>query len=297
MRFIKNKFFIITLCIALILATSATVLSVMGFESPFRSIFGTIAIPFRWCGAKIAEGFAGFSDYFIGFDNLKEENIALKEENAKLREELAKAENAAAENDTLREYLNLENLNPEWSLVDAIIIGRESGSYITVYTLNRGSLHGIETEMPVITSAGVVGYVKEVGLAWCKVVPITETVAAVGAYIEKAGVSGLVVGDYSLRADGLCKMTYLADVEDIGAGDLIITSGTGNIYPAGLAVGTVEELVPDSYSRTYTATVKPAVDFENLSRVMIITSYKLVTETTGDKVTGESTASPVGSAP
>ena len=53
------------------------------------------------------------------------------------------------------------------------------------------------------------------------------------------------------------------------------SSGTGGIYPAGLPVGVVEEVVPDPLSRTYTATIIPAADFDNLTRVMIITSYSI----------------------
>jgi rod shape-determining protein MreC len=288
MRLFKNRFFIAALSAALIIATCATVLSIMGIESPLRSIFGTIAVPFRWCGAKIADGIAGFSEYFAGFRRLAEENQALKKENAELREQLAAAQADAAENESLREYLGLESLSPEWSLVDALVIGRESGSYMTVYTLNRGTLHGVGPGMAVITAEGVVGYVKEAGLSWCKVVPITETTAAVGAYIERTGASGLVTGDYSLRAEGLCRMSYVENGGEIAEGDLVITSGKGNIYPPGITVGTVEKVVPDPYSRTFEVTVRPSADLKNISRVMIITSYKVTAQTEADASGGQS---------
>ena len=282
MRFFKNKFFIIALSVALVLATSATVLSMMGIESPLRSILGTIATPFRWGAAKISQGMAGFAAYFNEFDRISEENAALRQEIAALREELATAKEAEAENEFLRSVVGLESLDPEWKICEATVIGRESGSYMTVYTLNRGSLHGISQGMPVINELGVVGYVKEVGAAWCKVIPITETVSSLGAYIKRSGASGIVSGDYSLRESGLCRLSYIEEGADIEAGDLIVTSGTGTIYPAGLVVGVVKEMVPDPFGRTYTATITPAVDFDNLSRVMIITSYSLVRATATD---------------
>ncbi len=275
MRLLKNKFFIIALAAALILSTSATVLSVMGIESPLRSIFGTISIPFRWCASKIAGGISGFSEYFTEFDRLSKENAALAAENAELRAKLAESEAEKAENAALREYLGLENLIADWKLVDALVIGREAVSYMTAYTLNRGSLHGVRAGMAVMSGGAVVGYVKETGLAWCRVVPIIESSAAVGAYIERNGASGLVTGDFSLRSEGLCRLTYVEGGEEIEEGDIVLTSGTGSIYPAGLIVGCVEAVEPDAIDRSYIITIRPSVDFEKLSRVMIITSYKM----------------------
>lgn len=273
MRFLKNKFFISALIAALLVATSATVLSVMGIKSPLRSIFGTLASPFRWVFSQAAEGMAGFSAYFTEFDRLAEENAGLRSEVESLRLELDKARQAKEENEFLRGVVGLENLRPEWRLREATVIGRESGSYMTVYTLNRGSLHGVSRGMPVITESGVVGYVREVGLAWCKVVPITETSSTLGGYVGRSGAAGIVSGDYTLRKDGLCRMSYIPDGADIQEGDIVITSGTGTIYPAGLVIGTVSALVADGFSRTYNATITPAVDYDGITRVLIIISY------------------------
>ena len=285
MRLLKNRFFIITLAAALVLATCTTVLSVMGVASPLRSVLGAVALPFRWCAAKVAQGLAGFSAYFTEFDRLSEENAKLRREVAELRQKLADAERMAEENAALRKFFGLKRLEAEWQLVDAVVIGREAGGYMVVYTLNRGSLHGIQNGMAVVSADGVVGYVRETGISWCKVVPITETTSALGAYIEKSGISGLVVGDFELRDLGRCKMTYIENGEGLSPGDLAVTSGTGGIYPPDLPVGIVEEVVPDPLSRTYTATIVPATDFENLTRVMIITSYTLseATEKAGEE--------------
>ncbi|HOA84679.1 MAG TPA: rod shape-determining protein MreC [Bacillota bacterium] len=286
MRLLKNKFFIIALAVAIALAACTTVLSVMGVASPWRSVLGAVALPFRWCAAKVAQGISGFSAYLTEFDRLREENAELRREVAELRQKLADAGRMAEENAAFREYLGLASLEVKLQLVDAVVIGRESGGYITIYTLNRGSLHGIEKGMAVISAYGVVGYVRETGISWCKVVPITETISSLGAYVEKSGISGLVVGDFELRDTGRCKMTYIESSEGFSSGDLVVTSGTGGIYPPGLPVGVIEEVVPDPLSRTYTATILPATDFDSLTRVMIITSYSL-SEATETEQTGE----------
>ena len=69
-KFLKNKFFIATLAVALILTTSATVLSVMGVGDPLRNIFGTLTAPLRWCATKISQGIDGYKIYFAKIDEL-----------------------------------------------------------------------------------------------------------------------------------------------------------------------------------------------------------------------------------
>jgi rod shape-determining protein MreC len=65
---------------------------------------------------------------------------------------------------------------------------------------------------------------------------------------------------------------------DIRVGDRVVTSGTGGIYPRDLVIGYVTEVIPDEFSRTLTATVRPAATLTDLDRVMIITSYETVAE-------------------
>lgn len=272
----KHKFLIIVLCVALSVAVSATVLAALGVEAPLKSIFTTLTSPLRHCAAWIAHGIQGFGVYFSGIEQLSEQNAELRRENAELRRQLTEAQAAARQDEYLREYLGLDWLKNNWQLTDATVIGREAGSYRTVYTLDRGSLHGIRTGMPVVTADGLVGRVEQVGLGYCTVTSVLETTSSVGVYDARSGASGLLVGDLSLREQGLCKMTNIDIDADIMVGDLIVTAGTGSIYPSGLTVGRVTELTPDPYSRTMTAIVAPEADLDGLSVVMIITDYSIV---------------------
>ena len=179
------------------------------------------------------------------------------------------------ENEYLRGYLGLKNLHTDFQFESATVIGRETANYRTVYTLSRGSLHGIEKNMPVVTEDGLLGYVTEIGATWSRVVSIIETASAVGACVERSGDLGLIEGAYELRFEGLCRMIHIDPEADIRAGDVIITSGMGSIYPLGLSVGRVVSVSPDENTRTLTAVVEPSVDFENVSKVMIITDYNV----------------------
>lgn len=276
----QNKFFIICLCVAVVLAVVPSTFALMGYGGLAKNILGTVTFPVRWCFSAIADGFEGWSTYFESIDALKAKNDALESENRDMADRLENAELLENENERLRAYLGMKSKYPSFTFEEGMVISYSSGNYITTLTLNKGSIDGIEKNMPVVTPDGIVGYVSEVGLNWCMVSTLIETATSVGAYIPRSGEVGIVSGDYSMRYDGLCKVSYVNVDADIEVGDTVLSSGTGSVYPAGLEIGTVTAIDVDEYSRTIVATVKPSVEMKNMKWVMIITDYE--TETAPD---------------
>ena len=274
MRIFQNKFFIICLCIALVLTIVPSVFAIMGYRSLAKNIVGTVTMPVRWVATTVGNAFQGWGKYFGNMKALNEENKALIDENAALKEQLQNAELLEKENERLRDYLDMKNKYPSFAMEEGMVISHSSGNYITNFTLNRGTLHGIKTNMPVITKDGIVGYVVEVGLNWCMVSTLIETATSVGAYIPRSEVVGIVSGDYSMRHEGTCKISYIDAEADVQVGDAVYSSGTGSVYPADLKIGTVTAIEVDEYNRTLVATVTPAVDFSSLKWVMVITGYQ-----------------------
>ncbi len=274
----KNKFFIIILCIALALVIVPSVLSLMGLSDYVGSGITYLLSPFEKAVTKITDAVSGFTEYFTEFDRLKEENEALKEELAELQDKYYRIDDIEATNKWLYEYLEIKREHTEYDFAMAEIVGREVGNYMTVFTLDVGTAAGVEENMPVITSDGIVGYITEAGSNWSKVLTILESSSAVGACVEQTGELGLLEGDYNMRDEGLCKLTYLASDSKVSVGDRIISSGLGSIYPRGLVIGYVESTEYDEYTRSVVAYVRPAVDLENITRVMVIKSYETVTE-------------------
>ena len=274
MRIFQNKFFLICLCIALVLTIVPSVFAIMGYRSLAKNIVGTVTMPVRWVATTIGNAFEGWGKYFGSIKALNEEKQALIDENKALKDQLQNAELLEKENERLRDYLDMKNKYPSFAMEEGMVISHSSGNYITNFTLNRGTLHGISTNMPVITKDGIVGYVVEVGLNWCMVSTLIETATSVGAYIPRSEVVGIVSGDYSMRQEGTCKIGYIDADADVQVGDTVYSSGTGSVYPADLKIGTVTAIEVDEYNRTLVATVTPAVDFSSLKLVMVITGYE-----------------------
>ncbi len=277
MKLFQNKFFIICVSIALVLAIVPSTFALMGYGGLAKNIIGVITYPFRFVVTSIADGFTGWGMYFASIDALNAEKESLIAENQALRDQLSDAELLEAENERLRAYLGMKAQHPTFSMEEGMVIGHSAGNYITTFTVNRGTLHGIEAYMPVVTKEGIVGYVSEVGLNWCMVSTLIETATAVGVYIPRSGEKGIVSGDYSMRYDGLCKISLNVDA-DVKEGDEVLSVGNGSVYPAGLKIGTVTDIKIDEYSRTLVATVKPSVDLQRIKWVMIITGFENVTE-------------------
>ncbi len=293
MKLFQNKFFLICVCIALVLVVVTSTFSLMGYRALARDIVGTVTMPVRWCVTAVTNAFEGFAKQFQSVDKLREQNQKLEEENQSLQEQIEQAQMLERENQRLKEYLGIKNEHPSFVLEEGCVVGRESGNYISVLTLNRGSYHGIQRNMAVITPDGIVGYVSEVGMNWCKVSTLLETASSVGAYIPRSGVSGMVEGDYSMRYEGYCKMTYLSADADIQIGDTVYSSGIGSVYPADLPIGTVVAITVDEYSRTLTATIQPLADY-NEKYMAVIKDYEDVPSKLGSTDTSAETDEEAG---
>ena len=274
MKLFKNKFFIICLAVAVVLCVVPSVFSIMGYKSLARDMVGIITTPFRWVGTGIGNSFEGFGRFFTSVEKVNEENESLREQNKQLLQELERAKILEEENRRLREYLGMKTKYPSFTFEEGMVLSRSSGNYITGYTLNKGTLHGVDVNMAVVTSEGVVGFVSEVGSTWCKVSTVLESEISVGAYIPRSGDVGIICGDLTLGKEGYCKFSYVEADADIQVGDMILSSGVASFYPPELNIGVVESIEADEYSRTTTAIVKPCVDFSNLKYMLIVTGYE-----------------------
>ena len=277
MKLFKSKAFIICLVCAIVLTLIPTMLAAFGGTDLLRSFAGTLAKPFTFIGSTVAEAFNGFVDVFADYDKLKDENESLKEELEAYKKKEYDEQLLREQNDWLKDYINFRASNPEFKITDAKIVSREAGNYGTVITLNKGTAHSIKRNMPVITADGLLGYVSEVALDWCKVTTVIEAKNSIGVYSERQGTQGILSGSIELRDEGLCKMTFIDGADGVQIGDKIYTSGgSKSIYPADLYIGSVSEVKIDEITGEAVATVAPEIDFTKLSDisdVMIICGY------------------------
>jgi len=232
-----------------------------------------ISQPFLKISTAITNSVGDFLDRFASAEELYLENQELKKQLQEANRKLIGAEQDKRENEQFRSFLGLKETNPDYEFEPATVIGRDSTNRFYSFTIDKGSINGVEPADPVITADGLVGIVWEVGLTYAHVRTILDISVEAGVYDISTRDSGIVTGDISLSAEGLCKLKYLPKESGIFSGNLIVTSGIGGVFPKDLVVGTVKSIAVDSSGLSLTAIIAPAADIENVTDVLIIKSF------------------------
>ena len=281
MRFFfrSRQFKIIVAIFSAIVVLSAT-FGFIGFRiSPQANIAGTIAAPFQSIAITIKNVVGDFISAYNDGNELLMENEELKTEINELREQLADYNTATEQNAFYEKYLGIKEKNPDFIFTAATLISRDSDDPYSGFVINRGTLDGIHNYDPVITDAGLVGYIVEAGLTTAKVETILNPDLTIGALDNRTTDSGILSGSIQLADDGLCRFYNLARSCTVAIGDYVVTSGEG-IFPDGLLIGTIEEIGSDKYNTSIYANVKPFADIQELRNVMVITDFDGKLDTT-----------------
>lgn len=246
-------------------------------SSPLENAAGVIASPFRAAYTSVAGFFTDKADYYADVKALKEENEALQKELADQKADIRQAKADRAENQRLRKLLDLREQRRDFVFEAATVTEHRSTNWTSSLTLNRGSKQGVETGDCVIVETGeLVGIVTKTGLNWCTVLTIIDTDTALGARLFRTDEIGVAEGDFELMNDGKLKFDYTAPDTKPLNGDIIVTSGLGDSYPAGLVIGAVDEVMVDDSGTTRYAIVSPQVTFDDLTEVFIIKDFDIV---------------------
>ena len=237
--------------------TSRAVLLVL---SPFQQAVS-------WAGDQVS----GLTRNIWDIVTVYEQNKMLRNEVGQLRVQNLEASEALAENERLRALIGYKQTMTQFDLVAARVIGRESATWSRMIVINRGRKDGVDADMAVVTEKGLVGHVVEAGWNTSKVQLILDPRSSVGTIVQRAEsrVAGIVQGD--LDNPMMPQMVNIPKNADVVEGDVIVTSGFGGIYPKGIVVGLVSSLQNDSGGLLKVGLLEPAVDFQKLEDVMVIT--------------------------
>ena len=245
-------------------------------SSPLANVANVIASPFRSAYTSVADWFNDKQNYYQDNTDLKEENAALKKQLAEMEAAIRQAEKDSAENERLKQLLGLKTQRPDLTsdLQAAMITEHTVTNWTSSLTIDKGTRHGLEVNDCVISETGaLVGLISEVGTNWATILTLVDTDTSLGAQVFRTNDLGLAQGNFSLMDENRLRLEYLpADCSLLG-GDLVVTSGLGGFYPAGLVIGSVAEVQKDDSGATSYAILTPAVDFDGLSEVFVIRSF------------------------
>lgn len=271
--FLRSRQFKIILAILCAVTVLTTSFAIIGRMSPQTNIASTISAPFVKLFTNISGIVQDFFDNYNDGSKLSIENSELKAEINSLQQKIADYEEITEQNEFYKGYLGIKDNNPDFTFCDAVLVSRDNNDVFGSFTINKGSLSDIQKYDPVITDAGIVGYVTEVGLTSCKVTTILNPDITLGALDNRTHDSGIITGTLSFAQNGFCRFSNLARSCTIAVGDYVITSGEG-IFPEGLLIGSVNNIGIDENNNSIYAEVKPFADISELRSVMVITSFE-----------------------
>ncbi|MCG8485577.1 MAG: rod shape-determining protein MreC [Clostridia bacterium] len=271
MRWISRhkKLMIVTIVtILLIIVMSVSYLNDYSTTDPEKKIGNIITLfqePFVKAGNGLNKGITGI----FRFKAVITENEKLKEEVSILKNEIINLQlkrNELEELKQLEAALNYANVNQDVTFITGNVIAKDGTNWFNTFTINIGEDDGLTQNCIALNGDGLIGRVFEVGNNWSKIVAIVDDSHSVSFRITRdTKYIGVVDGDGQGSLHG-----YLMDPNaDVLTGDEIITSGLG-IFPEGIPIGTVEEVIKDENKLLKTVKVKPYVYFKNIDKVLVI---------------------------
>ena len=222
----------------------------------------------------VSGGVGAVWEKYTSIDEVMEQNEQLEAENAELRQQMVDYDRLKAENEAYKALANIQKKNSNATYVSGFVIGRDPLDEFGGFTLDKGTADGVAVNDAVISDRGyLLGMVVEADPTSCKVMTILHPSFNAAGVVSRTRENGILNGNTTYAVDGLCTLTNLERSTETRAGDQVITTGLGGVFPPDLLVGTVQDVVPEASGKSSIAVVRPGADPRTAKHVFIITAY------------------------
>lgn len=266
-----------TVVIVLLGLAGTHMLSLIVKDDPLNSLAAMPEDAVSSALTPVQSGFSGLVDWVVDYlyqlklrSRIELEYNHIKQENEQLIYDAMLVEELQHK---LSVYENLydeisanESMNP----LVATVIGRDSGNYFSVFTINKGSKHGVKDYMAVTMDGALVGYTYNVSENKSTVRTIIDSEASIAGLISSSRDQGTIRGTLGVDGTALCRMYYLPEDNLPRPGDLVVTSGVGMSFPKGIPIGTVKESTRGMESNKQFVVVSPQADFQHIEYVIVL---------------------------
>ena len=243
--------------------------------NPLRTAVGYVLVPIQSGVNRVGGGLYNELSSVGKLKTALAENETLKTRVDELTEENTRLRSEQFELERLRSLYELDQEYMQYHKIGARIIAKDSGSWFSVFRIDKGSDDGIKEDMNVIAGGGLVGIVTDVGANYATVRSIIDDSSRVSAMAQQSGDSCIVAGDLQLFKEGRLKLSYTEKDDDIKDGDMIVTSNISGKFLPGILVGYATDITVDyNDNLTKSGYLIPAARFDRLQEVLVITDLK-----------------------
>nr|WP_320010145.1 rod shape-determining protein MreC [uncultured Desulfobulbus sp.] len=205
--------------------------------------------------------------------DILQDSLRLREKNKQLVKQLEENEiklnrsrEAMATNASLRKLLEFKNSLGQQSKLAATIIGKDPSTMFRSVIIDQGSNAGLAKGDPVVNNEGVVGQVFAISPNYAKVLLAIAPSSAIDVLLQKSRVRGILKGDGTLTY----RLEYILKTAEVQEGEYVVTAGYGGIFPTGLRVGVVSEIIKKPRGMFHEIKVTPSVDYQKLEHLLIL---------------------------
>lgn len=257
-------------CLALIIV-SFRFSSVM---SPVKTGIGYVISPMQKGINSVGTSISRQLDKLKSMNELLEKNAELEKQNADLKMQNNILVQEKYELDSLRALYELDQKYSDYKKVAARVISKDTNSFYSVFTIDKGTDDGLTEDMNVMAGNGLVGIITEVGKNYAKVRSIIDDASYVSGMFLKTSDNCDVKGDLELLDEGYIRVESISMNAEVEDNYEVVTSNISDKYLPGILIGYISNIEVDSSNMSKVAYLRPAVDFEHLEEVLIITELK-----------------------
>ena len=270
--FFRSKGFLIILIIVAVLSIFiAATYRDRAKVSFIEDTVNSVVKPVQSFSVKASNSIIHFFERVFSSTDLDKENEQLRVKLAQYEIIESELETLREENSRLKDLLNYTDITDNYSYITSTVIGKSQGIWFSEFTVNAGRKDGVEENMAVVNSQGLVGRVNSVSANTCKVTAIIDSTSDISAMVERTRDYGFARGILNTDEKETLELYYLPSGFDLVPGDRIVTSGMSSIFPKSIVVGTVSEVTRRSAEGTQSnAIIEPAVDFGHLEEVLVL---------------------------
>ena len=279
--FFNRKTIVIAAIAVLIAIISIVSVNLFSSPGPVTGLANIIAMPFKSLATSVARTFENIYSSIYRYDDLQNRYDQALSDIAVLKRSYSESAELLRENNELRELLAFRQRHADHEYEEATVIGRSNNNWSMSFTISKGYANSdkeIARGNSVISHSGVlIGQITDVGATTSTAVSVLDTTFSAGAYVGEGGdVSVTAKGDFTLMGSGLLMLDHFSEDLIILPGDSVVTSGASNIFPVGLVIGEVVEVLRHDTGVGSYAIVRPmrAID-ESISDVYVITSFDI----------------------
>src|SRR4051812_48501778 len=252
----------------LVVVSVAAVFLVPGAGQPVERVSSTVLAPIQMGLSETMSEGAEFVDTISRVRTLASENADYQDQVDQLQSEVVRMHELEVENRDLRNLLGMKERTGPAALIPVSVIARDDTPYVQAVTIDRGASDGVRQDAVVITHKGLVGRVERVNPTSAKVRLINDLNSSVGVRLQtEARTTGVLRGQS--QGNSLV-IAYIRQDDPIQQGDLVLTSGQGEVFPEGLVVGKVARVERKDADPFQAAVVDPAVEMDKLERLYVL---------------------------